>query len=100
MRNDDDKAMREDPRLASGLIRRCFNAAEMAYLQQQDAFKSVSAAINTFDDFEAVAELGDELLFNRDEIQWRAQYGNPITSSTVHARSATSASIARVTLSV
>ena len=92
--------MREDPTRARGLLGRCFNATEMAYLQQQSDFQSVISAVNTLDDFVAVAELGDELLFDRDEIQWKIQFSNPITSSTAHIRSATPASIAGVTLSV
>lgn len=92
--------MREDTTRARGLLGRCFNATEMAYLQQQADFQSVISAINTLDDFQAAAELGDGLLFDRDEIQWQMRNSNPITSSTVHTLSAPSASIGGVTLSV
>ena len=73
--------MRESPDLAFGLVFRCFNASEMAYLRQQATFENAVFAINTFDDFEAVAELGDKLLSARDDIQWKFQWSNPIISS-------------------
>jgi hypothetical protein len=82
----DDHGMREDPTLARGLIVRCFDAPEMAYLQQQARFQNALLVMNTLDDFQAAAELGEELLFDRDEVQWRIQWGHPTTSSNVHAQ--------------
>jgi hypothetical protein len=70
--------------VAHGLIRRCFGAADMAYLQQQVEFQSAITAMGTLDEFESTAGIGDHLLFQRDEIQWRIRWG---TSSNAHAQS-------------
>ena len=66
--------VRDDPPLARGLLRRCFDAFEMAYLHQEATFQRAVSRMSTLDDFEAVAELGDELLFDRDEAHWRVQW--------------------------
>jgi hypothetical protein len=55
----------------------------MAYLQQQASFHSATAAMNTFDDFEAAIKIGCRLLFDRDS----AQLSNAIPSAKVHTQS-------------
>jgi hypothetical protein len=70
----DDLEMRQNPAVARGLISRCFDAADMAYLQQQVEFQSAIAVMGTLDEFESTAGIGDHLLFKRDEIRWSTSF--------------------------
>ena len=51
------------------LLERCFDAAELAYLNNQPAFRDAVAAMQTLTDFENVTLIGHRLLHKRDEEQ-------------------------------
>ena len=73
----DDCEMKTAPPLARDLLDRSFTASDMAYLQQEPKFAGAASLMQTLNDFEVVAAMGDDLLFHRDRVLWEIQPRNP-----------------------